>query len=335
MSQGKLQRYFFAVANEPFCIWGWNLQERNLHFLREIDHEYFQYLAKVHSKQLDGENKARAAIALRTAYYHGLETLFSLIFAALQSPRCPLAWILKAQPWQVRCLVRKVTTRSYPGPLRFNLERPSWAEVSALIHKLVFHELPSREKMQTKFAEVWQRFANEYTDQFLVDEYNSFKHGFRTHLGGMKVLFAPGGNPSKVPDPDKFISLGESKLGSFFSVPERIVGSPPTKKRDGDPHFWLKEYHVNSHPVQTDLALILISVSINNVRAFLRIINNDRKNPEIRILCPEKEKAFETPWQDRTSLLNFTTNQRVVENQIERLSKKEIMSRLRSERDKS
>ncbi len=334
-NQGELQRYFFAVGNEPYCIWGWNLSEKNLHFLRNIDPGYFLYLAKTHSQCLDGESKNRATIALRTAYYHSLETLFSLIFAAIQSPAYPLAWILKAKPRQVRELVKRVGTGGEVGPLRLNLENPDWKRISALINGTAFLGLPNRDLMVEKFAVVWRRFADEYADQFLTDEYNGIKHGFRTHLEGWRISFVPSDDPSKVPNPDEFTLLGESKLGSSFLVPEPIEGSP-IKKRGADLHFWLKEHHVNSHPARIDLALELVSASINNVCAFLRIINKDGQKPEIQLQYPDKEEEFAIPWQTAQvtpSLRNFTTNQKVKEHQIERLDKKEILKRLKLERE--
>jgi hypothetical protein len=333
MIQGKqqLQSYSFAVIDHPFCIWGWNLQEENLQFLRNIDHEYFLYLAKVHSQNAEGENKGKATIALRMAYYHGLETMFALIFAAIQSPRCVLPWILKAKPWQIRELAKTVGDSNFRGYLRFKLEKPTWDDISNLIHNLVFKDLSNREQLAKSFASLWQRFAREYTDQLLVDEYNSVKHGFRANLGGIKFSFAPSEDSKNMPSPESYISLCESQLGSSFYIPEQIVGSPEKEARS-DPHFWLKLHHVNSHPARLDLALRLVSISINNVRAFLRIVQNDRKEPGIKFLHPMDEKEFTAPWENRESLLNFTEEQAVQEQQIERLDADEILKLLKVEK---
>ena len=65
---------------------GWDLREENLKFLRSVDHEYFDYQARVHSQELEGEEWQRPAMALRGAYNHGLETFFTLVGAALQAP---------------------------------------------------------------------------------------------------------------------------------------------------------------------------------------------------------------------------------------------------------
>lgn len=332
MTKGELQGYYFAIGDQPHCVWGWGLYGKNIHFLREIDHEYFQYVAQVHTEHTEGKDKGKAAIALRSAYYHGLETLFSLIFSMLQAPQCSLPWILKAKPWQIRKLAGEVCDGKLSGPVRFRLDAPTWENISALVHGVVFREMPNKEQLQQSFATLWRRFAKEYTNQFLVDEYNSVKHGFRMHLGGMKISFAPSDDPTKKPNPDEYIPLGESELGSFFYVPEQIEDSP-VKKRDADPHFWLREQHANNHPAQTDAALLLIAVSINNIRSFLRIFNHDDKGAEIRLLHPLSEEMFEAPWKNRSTLLNFTATRTVVEQRIKRMSSKEIMELLAAEKD--
>ena len=81
-------------------------------------------------------------------------------------------------------------------------------------------------------------------------------------------------------------------------------------------------------------ALLLIAVSINNIRSFLRIFNRDAKGKEIRLLHPLSEEMFEAPWKDRSTLLNFTATRKVVEQQIKRMSSKNIMELLAAEKDK-
>src|ERR1041385_6978782 len=95
-STGTTKGRFFAVGKKPFVVWAYDAI--NDDFLRGIDTKYFQYLADTHSANLTGEHRLTAAIALRTAYHHGLETLFMLIFATLQAPHCVVGWILKCWP---------------------------------------------------------------------------------------------------------------------------------------------------------------------------------------------------------------------------------------------
>ena len=71
-----MQNSIFVVNKEPYCIWEIDVGERNREFLSGIDPEYFSYLAEIH---LNADDEKRAAIALRAAFHHALETLFSLI----------------------------------------------------------------------------------------------------------------------------------------------------------------------------------------------------------------------------------------------------------------
>src|SRR5947208_1356459 len=91
----KLYHNVFAAAGKLYCFWDSNAPMLNREFLNGIDHAHFRYLADIHAPALAGPDKNRAATALHTAYFHGLETLFSLIFAGLYAPSALPAWILK------------------------------------------------------------------------------------------------------------------------------------------------------------------------------------------------------------------------------------------------
>jgi hypothetical protein len=262
-----------------------------------------------------------------------LETLFSLLFSGLQAPECTIAWILKAQSKQVREIVKLIGTTKCDFPINLSPAECTWEGISERINGILFRDRPNCQQLQKNFANLWRRFAKDYTDGLLDKEYNSFKHGFRMRLGGERFLFAPSKDPTKPPPPEKYMLLAESKLGSFFFAPEQIEGSP-VKMANKDPHFWLKEHHVNSHPTRPDLALMLISISLNNIRAFLRIINGDYEETGIKILYPLNEAELTAPWENPCSLSRSTTSQMVVEQQIERMSEKEILERLRCERIK-
>src|SRR5690349_4853189 len=100
-----MYRYPFAVGKNAYCCWDYNLPERNQQLLRGIDPEYFWYVASQHFEALDTEHRQRAALALRTNYYHGLETLFSLLGALAQAPECVAAWIAKCSTSELRHIV--------------------------------------------------------------------------------------------------------------------------------------------------------------------------------------------------------------------------------------
>lgn len=90
-----MNRYPFAVRNQTYCVWDHDLSQRNDSFLRSLDGQYFRYQVEIHAPQLNGENAQRAAVALRAAYHHSLETLFSLLGALTQAPSCVAGWLPK------------------------------------------------------------------------------------------------------------------------------------------------------------------------------------------------------------------------------------------------
>lgn len=107
-----LQGRCFTVGDKPFCAWFQKGTTKA--FLRGIDTKYFFYLAEIHSQNLDGENKEKAIIALRTAYHQGLETFFMLLFATLQAPNSIVGWLLKCKTQQVHKFVKDISNGGLP-----------------------------------------------------------------------------------------------------------------------------------------------------------------------------------------------------------------------------
>ena len=103
-------RYVFAVAEDTYCCWDQDLAQHNASFLATLDADYFAYLAEVHLRELDGENRQRAAVSLRTAYHHGVETLFSLLGAMAQAPDAVPAWLPKCLTPNLREVVQHLSS---------------------------------------------------------------------------------------------------------------------------------------------------------------------------------------------------------------------------------
>ena len=78
----------FMVADEPICLWSTeDIIPQNLHFLDDIDPAFFMYQAQSNLKLFNYKKyKRHAAVAIRIAFSHGLETLFSLLGAFIQAP---------------------------------------------------------------------------------------------------------------------------------------------------------------------------------------------------------------------------------------------------------
>ena len=182
----KLYYEVFAVGEKLYCLWDSNLPALNSEFLKNVDHEYFKYLADAHSKELAGLNKMRAAVALHTAYFHGLETLFSLVFAGLQAPRAIPAWILKCRTEQLRTLVEAANASMPLTKSKFLLKDYSWKSIADFFNGVALHGNKEQDKGATDLGELWQMFAKDYADKHLspaVSEFVTSKPGINTLQG--------------------------------------------------------------------------------------------------------------------------------------------------------
>ena len=105
-----MERYVFAVGEEPFCLWGYDLGLENDRYLQSFDASYFEYVARAHGAHLEGDDAPRSAIALRAAYHHGLEALFSILGALSQAPEAVAAWIPRCSNTRLRRFVSDVSS---------------------------------------------------------------------------------------------------------------------------------------------------------------------------------------------------------------------------------
>lgn len=99
----------FAAGEDPYCVWDWDLRDRNIQYLKSFDPHYFDYMARTNAAHLGAEDtgeRRRAATAIRAAYHHGLECFFALLFATLQAPDCIVGWMQVYTPAKLRNLVK-------------------------------------------------------------------------------------------------------------------------------------------------------------------------------------------------------------------------------------
>lgn len=176
----------FFVGDVPYAVWEWNMPERNLEFVRGIEHEYFEYVAATHLENLKGERRHLAALSIRAAYFHGLETFLTLICAAIQAPGCVPAWIQRCSTLQLRNLVTQISSGACVVINPLKLRPISW---NSLAEKIInFSDIEDQElaEIRSDFAGLWTRLAGDWLTQIGNDEYNSIKHGLRVRTGGVQ-----------------------------------------------------------------------------------------------------------------------------------------------------
>lgn len=319
-----MQYSVFVVDDIPYCVWEWDLQERNLRFVESIDHEYFEYLATTYATQLDGPHAQRAATALRTAYHHGLETFFTLVCATLQAPLCIVGWMQKCQTHQLRNLVRKIHEGHHKIRNKLCLQEVTWDAVSDAINLFSYEDEARTQETKELFAVLWSRLAHDYLDDYNIKEYNSIKHGFRARAGGFTLFAGLEHKYGVQPPAEEMKVVGGSEFGTSFYLAERVQNAPKLQR---DPHFRVRLCSLNWRPEAMIQALQLISISIGNLISYLRILHGvDPKTVPFR--RPQDSEFFHAPWQNSVSVTSASFDTIVAEQHIHRFSNDEILAQL-------
>lgn len=311
-----------ASTAVPWCVWEWDLRQRNLRFLERIDPDYFAYSVRIHTEHLKGEDSRRAAVAIRITYYHALETLFTLLCAAVQAPTCVVGWVPRCSTGQLRELVKAIG-RGACVPNQLGLEDVSWRAIATSVFTSLKAKEAEREAFVQRHATLWSCLAHAFLDEKAIAEYNSLKHGFRVSSGGFSLAMGTEHQPGVPPPREEMKTLGHSEFGSSFFVPEPVEGAPESKKRD--PHFRVRQYALNWIPESDAEAVQLACLSIRNLLSFLRLTNRDTQ--EVQFVFPEDCQDFEKPWSRSVGVCDMTMDVVVAERDILRLSAEGIRTK--------
>lgn len=263
-----MDHFTFVVNDEPYSLWDPDPARRTKEFLDSIDPGFFSYLAESHAENLDsGEHKRRVATAARMAYLHGIETLMTLVGAAVQAPQAPYAWVWLAKTDLLRAVVERISK----GDATLHTELVQWDRTWEGLAQRVFSHCPQEKgwpKTAEAFGKLWRVFAGEFLDEMNQLEYNSLKHGFRIRSSGVKIAVGLEHEYGVAPPPEEMKYLGGSDTGSTFYAIERAGPDVPgTRSRRS------RRRTVNWEPEPMIRGLQLIDVSIRNIVAFIKIAN--------------------------------------------------------------
>lgn len=311
----------FAVLDVPYCVWDQELKRRNLEFIGRMDPQYYDYIVDINGEALRGETSQYAATSLRIAYCHGLETLFALLGACIQAPDCVAGWLQKYRTGQLRKLVTAIFNRRNKVRSKLNVQSVTMEELSGSINLFDLADEIEIRKLQGLFSTLWYRFAGDYLNENLIAEYNSLKHGFRVNPGGFNLMVGPESTPGVAAPAERMTSLGSSEFGSSFFLSEGI-GVEEGKRNTT--HFRLKANSLNWDPEGMAAGLRLISISLNNILAFLKLSNGSSEDVRLRYPCDES--YFEIPWSSSQSGRSIGMNPIIREEDIVRFSDEEILN---------
>ncbi len=316
-----MQHSKFLVYDKPNCIWDWDLMQQNLDFIESMRPEYFDNVVLHNVKQLEEKEKNLAALSIRLAYFHGMETFFSLICATLQAPECVVGWLQKYSANSLRNMVIKINSEqniiTKNGPHQF-----SWEDLSNTFNSFKLEDRDKEQEIKDRFGKLWKRLAAEFVDEKLIAEYNSLKHGLRIEPGGFHMAIGQEKEFGVSPPSEEFISMGGNEFGSSFFIPEEICqkGVPNRKY-----HFRVRKYSVNWDPDIIGIRVILLSKSIRNILAFLKIVNGVK--PEtVKFSWPSDLSVFEEAWKPLSGVLNTNFGSIINQEDITIFNEKEILA---------
>lgn len=276
----------FATDRRPWCVWDWDLKGLTRTFSNTFDPTYFEYLVTLHEAQLDGENARHAATAIRTSYFHAMETLFAILAALVQAPDCVPGWIQGYRTTELYQVVEKISRgRSLYSKIR--CDRLTWDKLARFIMRYVSLQDKDKERrIKEAFGQLWAHLADEFLSKKSRAEYNSIKHGFRIRSGGSWIAVGVEKVPGVACPPEEMTMPGGSEHGSSFFEPEQF-----------DKHnIQLVRRSTNWDPAYLAGRVRLIAMSLQNIISFLRVVHGE-KPESVRFCWPQELDDFREVWQ--------------------------------------
>ena len=313
-----MQRVPFVVDETPYVFWDWNLQDKNLEFLRGIDGEYFRYIAESNANHLDDAEKQHfAALNLRIAYSHGLETLFALLGALVQAPHCPMGWVLSYRNHELHSFVRKITAQANVKTMLVSTP-VTWHSLALVANQHASSGETAR-RLAKGFGDAWSRFANDFVRDEISSEYNSIKHGLRVRLGGFGIHAGIEKTPGVQANPEDMHCIGQSVFGSTFYSKERIGGAGIN---------WRPRHHArNWSPGNMYSAVALLGISVQHVANRLRIQMGEDPGSCKYFLLPDD--AFGHPWMERVHVTDASFDVPLSEEDVDMADKQTVLEHYR------
>lgn len=319
MNNEGLQYSKFVVDERPHCIWAEDLDESNRVLIDNLDADYFAFQARTLAPLLEGEDRLRAAVALRSSYSHALESFFALLFAALQAPDCVPAWLSRYSLADLRSLVGKVNAHK---SFKSKLPIPSadwdrrWSGVAAALFPISEAYPEQLKVVRRDVARMWARFARDFLDEHQSAEYNWIKHGMRVATGGFVLRMGP--QPAlNVPPPEEAMrTVGASAYGCTTYQPEPIKDAPN--------HFRYRETSSNWEPQNHIAALKAVSVFVHNLKVLLRMAN--RYDGEYMFTIPEEPAFYTDPWRQSVGVSRSSHATKIEKDDIGLFSRDEIFA---------
>jgi hypothetical protein len=315
MLESGMQFSCFVVHDEPWCVWEWDLSQRNLEFIEDLAPDYFEHLAGIHFQAAEGEQGLLAAVAIRLGYGQALEAFFALIFAALQAPDCVAGWLNRYKIQQLRSLVDAVSAR-VPILTKVNLPTSSW---DAVANTLLSFKLPDEQRdgeVKKAISRLWSRFAHDFADAQQSQEYNAIKHGLRVRPGGFTLRSGREETLGVSPPTEQMETVAASRFGCSMLLPEPVGAEKH--------HFRLRRTSRNWDVENLTHGLVLLSESMKNVLSFLRIANGVDPTT-VPFSWPQDLAELRQPWLRSVGFTSWNMDYVIRPEDIVAFSREDIL----------
>ena len=209
-------------------------------------------------------------------------------------------------------LIRKVHGRS-KFLSRFPDLAPGWEGIIELLFRGVDETVRVEQaKVLEGFVHLLGNFAQDFLNQDFSDEYNSLKHGLRSHMGGYQLAIGLPHEQGKPPIEDRFETVNASDFGSTFFTSQKLNG----------PNYAITQSSRNWAPENYYEGLKLISATMKNIVVMLKQLNGDRS--EYFLLFPNDPDFARKPWR-KVSNQSMKIQARPRVDRLPLMSKEEIL----------
>lgn len=276
----KLYYRRFAIDEEPHCVWGWDLPDRNTEFIEGLDAEVLATVGAKLTADVSEDDAQCNATMLRILYGISLESFFALLCATIQAPDCIFGWLLEYRTQQLLSLVDKIS-KGRPILSRLPLQSVSWQSISDRVHSClpIPEEALQEVCSKSQFGAFWCSLAADFLDEKSRAEFNSLKHGLRIQQGGFHLAFGPQEAIDVPCPPERMISLGGSRFGSTFFLKEKLLG--------GKVHFATRRCSMNWSTEDMLQRIEAMSMFFQNILSFLKI-GNGSGSERVKMYFPRK-----------------------------------------------
>ena len=307
--------YVFAVADNPFCCWDFDHPGRTLDFLEGIDPDHFGTLSTLFAGGLETDDEIAISIALRTTYQQGVETLMSLLGAAVQAPSAIPAWIAHCQTNDLKDVVGRLRD-GRPMLTQVGRKSVSFLDLSEHIHRFAWADESGDTSTAARYGRFWRQLSTEFLDETARAEYNALKHGNRVVGGGFTLAIGVEEVPGVPAPAEAMRPMGGSRFGSTFLVSERVGISKH--------HIRTRHTSINWSPEALALRLGLISMSIANVIGALRCgLGADPTTVEF--VRPDPLDAVDEVWQTERGSKSFAMDSIIRIDESDEIPKAELL----------